>query len=86
MSRYVPGWPRKEDTGPGPMIWPEHDKPGPYRTNLRHPVIRQHYGDWCRRKGIPVWSVPTDEQRHEFDLLMIVKYYPIQKGGNEKDR
>ena len=68
------------------MIWPEHDKPGPYRTNLRHPVIRKHYDDWRRRKGIPVWSVPTDEQRHEFDLLMIARYCQKQKGGNGKDR
>lgn len=84
MSIYASGRPPKEDAAPEPMIYPDCNKPGPYRANLGHPLIRREYDEWRRRKGIPVWSVLTDDQRYEFDLLMIAKYYRI--GGKEKDR
>ena len=68
-----------------PMLYTEDNRPGPYLTNLRNPVIAAEYVDYCQRNSIPVWSAPTDEQRHRFDLMMIGRYGP-EGFSAKKDR
>ncbi|MBP3939472.1 MAG: hypothetical protein IK955_08680 [Clostridia bacterium] len=45
-----------------------------YFTNLHHPTVREEFESFRKGRHIPYFAPLSDDERHEFDCIMMNKY------------
>ena len=50
-----------------------------YCVNILHPDIRPRYEEFKKQKSIPAHFPPSDEERFEFENMIIREYLEIRK-------
>ncbi|MEE0980386.1 MAG: hypothetical protein U0K91_01780 [Acutalibacteraceae bacterium] len=45
-----------------------------YFTNIHNPKVREEYDNFIRQRNIPYFAPLSDDERHEFDCLMMNRY------------